>query len=76
MRILPFKKVYMIHGKQRLEWLWVFQPWILSWNAGVLADLDPARFGTPPPPPPTKLSENIILNVLVKMVDTLRSSAY
>ena len=29
-----------------------------------------------PPPPPTKLSENIILNVLVKMVDTLRSSAY
>ena len=26
--------------------------------------------------PPTKLSENIILNVLVKMDDTLRSSAY
>ena len=25
---------------------------------------------------PTKLSENIILNVLVKMDDTLRSSAY
>ena len=27
-------------------------------------------------PPPTKLSENIILNVLVKMDDTLRSSTY
>ena len=27
MRILTFKKVYLIHGKQRLEWLWVFQPW-------------------------------------------------
>ena len=26
--------------------------------------------------PPPKLSENIILNVLVKMDDTLRSSAY
>ena len=33
LRILPFnenfnfkKKVYLIHGKQRLEWLWVFQP--------------------------------------------------
>ena len=26
--------------------------------------------------PPTKLSENIILNVLVKMDDTLRSSAH
>ena len=38
---------------------------ILS-RAGVPADLDP----------PTKLSENIILNVLVKMDDTLRSSAY
>ena len=37
-----------------------------------LADLDPLRgFG-----PPTKLSENIVLNVLVKMDDTLRSSAY
>ena len=34
----------------------------------------PSGFG--PPPPPTKLSENIILNVLVKMDDTLRSSAY
>ena len=44
-----------------------------------LADMDPP----PPRPnlladldPPTKLSENIILNVLVKMDDTLRSSAY
>ena len=35
-------------------------------RAGVPADLDP----------PTKLSENIILNVLVKMDDTLRSSVY
>ena len=38
------------------------------------------RVWTPPPSadldPPTKLSENIILNVLVKMDDTLRSSAY
>ena len=43
------------------------------------------RIWDPPPPgsnpladldPPTKLSENIILNVLVKMDDTLRSSAY
>ena len=31
----------------------------------------------PPPPPPTKLSENIILtSVLVKMDNTLGSSAY
>ena len=39
------------------------------------------RFGPPSedldPPPPTKLSENIILtSVLVKMDNTLRSSAY
>ena len=34
--------------------------------AGVPEDLDP----------PTKLSENIILNILVQMDDTLRSSAY
>ena len=41
-------------------------------------------YGPPPPGPntladldsPTKLSENIVLNVPVKMVDTLRSSAY
>ena len=37
--------------------------------------------GYGPPPsadldPPTKLNENIILNVLVKMDDTLRSNAY
>ena len=56
---------------------------------GVPADLDPLKFGPTgpnpladidPPPwiwtPPTKLSENIILNVLVKMDDTLRSNAY
>ena len=49
MRILTFKKVYMIHGKKRLEWLWLFQPLFLSWNVGVLADLDPPRFGTPTP---------------------------
>ena len=35
----------------------------------------PSGFG-PPPPPPTKLSENIILNLLVKMDDTFRSSAH
>ena len=60
-------------------------------DTGVPADLDPPRFGLPGPnpladmdPPPriwtptplTKLSENIILNVLVKIDDTLRSSAY
>ena len=38
-----------------------------------LADLDPPSADLDPP---TKLSENIILNVLVKMDDTLRSSAY
>ena len=32
MRILTFKKVYLIHGKQRLEWLWIFKPWFLSWD--------------------------------------------
>ena len=25
MRILTFKKVYLIHGKQRLERLWIFK---------------------------------------------------
>ena len=40
---------------------------------GVAADLDPPpRIWTLP----TKLSENIILNFLVKVDDTLRSSAY
>ena len=44
----------------------------------VPADLDPPRFGPPSADldPPTKLNENIILNVLVKMDDTLRSNAY
>ena len=53
-----------------------------------LADMDRGvhirkRIWTPPGPnlladldPSTKLSENIILNVLVKMDDTLRSRAY
>ena len=46
-----------------------FSPGMLvSWRIWTPLDLDP--------PPPTKLSENIILNVLVKMVDTVRSSAY
>ena len=42
----------------------------------------PSGFGQPGPnpladmDPPTKLSENIILNLLVKMDDTLRFSAY
>ena len=41
-------------------------------------DLDPSGFGPPSADldPSTKLSENIILNVLVKMDDTLRSRAY
>ena len=50
MIILTFKKVYLIHGKQRLEWLWVFQPWFLPWYVGVTADLKPPlprRFGLP-----------------------------
>ena len=47
-------------------------------DAGVPVDLDPTRFGPPSADldPPTKLSENIILNVLIKMDDTLRSSAH
>ena len=53
-------------------------------DAGVPADKDPPGPNTladlDPPPriwtPPTKLSENIVLNVPVKMDDTLRSSAY
>ena len=50
--------------------------------AGVLADLDPTRFGPPGPNPladmdlPTELSENIILNVLVEIDNTLHFSAY
>ena len=32
MRSLTFKKVYLIHGKQRLEWVWIFKPWFLSWD--------------------------------------------
>ena len=51
MRILTFKKVYLIHGKQRFEWLWVFKPWFLSWYAGVTANLDPPRIWTPGPNP-------------------------
>ena len=50
MRILTFKKVYLIHGKQRLEWLWVFKPWFQPWNAGVTADLDS---------PPSKSAQRI-----------------
>ena len=53
------------------QWIWTPQ------------DLDPRSkpaSGYGPPSAdldlPTKLSENIILNVLVKMDDTLRSSAY
>ena len=47
-------------------------------DAGVLADLDPPRFGPPSADldPLTKLSENIVLNVPVKMDDTFCSSAY
>ena len=51
MRILTFRKVYLIHGKQRLEWLWVFKPWFQPWNAGVTADLDS--------PPPSKSAQRI-----------------
>ena len=51
-------------------------------GANPLADMDPPPrsngFGPPSADlgPPTKLSENIILNVLVKKDDTLRSSVY
>ena len=47
-------------------------------DAGGPVDLDPTRFGPPSTDldPPTKLSENIILNVLIKLDDTLRSSAH
>ena len=38
-----------------------------------MADMEPPSADLDPP---TKLSENIILNVLVKMDDTLRSRAY
>ena len=50
--------------------------------AGVLAELDPPRFGTPGPnpladmEPPIELSENIIINVLVEIDNTLHFSAY
>ena len=50
--------------------------------AGVLAELDPPRFGTPGPnpladmEPPIELSENIILNVPVEIDNTLHFSAY
>ena len=40
-------RIYLIHGKQRLEWLWVFQPRFLSWNAGITADLNPPRIFDP-----------------------------
>ena len=50
--------------------------------AGVLAELDPPRFGTPGSnpladmEPPIELSENIILNVLVEIDNTLHFSVY
>ena len=44
MRILTFKKVYLIHGKQRLEWLWVLSP---DFNPGMPVS---QRIWTPPPP--------------------------
>ena len=61
-----------------------FSPDFSPGMPGVPADLDPPRFGPPGPNPladsprisSTKLSENIILKVLVKMDDTLRSRAY
>ena len=66
-------------------WLALLQ--ISQHNFTMLWDLSPRSksaggYGPPRPnpladlDPPTKLSENIILNVLVKMDDTLRSSAY
>ena len=57
-------------------------------GAGVLADLDPPRFGPPGPnplavekliknmDPPTELSENIILNFYVEIDNTLHFSVY
>ena len=47
------------------------------WIAGSTSNNSIRRPGVPADlEPPTKLSENIIFNVLVKMDDTLRSSAY
>ena len=43
--------------------------------SGVLADLD-SRLKSTALDPPTELSENIILNVLVEIDNTLRFSAY
>ena len=61
---------YHVTGK--LEWPWNAEfrrhiGLVTAPGPNPLADLDP---------PPTKLGENIILNVLVKMDNTLRSSAY
>ena len=68
-----------------------FSPDFSPGMPGVPADLDPPRFGPPKIwtprsksasgfsadlDPSTKLSENIILKVLIKMDDTLRSRAY
>ena len=70
MSILTFKKVYLIHGKQRLERLWAFQPWFLSCNAGVTADADlPSHLD-----PPNKLSfvSYLVTNSICKLfVDVL-----
>ena len=60
----------------------IWTPWSKSVSGyGLLRSKSASRFGPPSadldPPPPTKLSENIILtSVLVKMDNTLRSSAY
>ena len=54
----------------------IWTPWSKS-AGGYGLPRSKSASGYGPPPPPTKLSENIILtSVLVKMDNTLRSSAY
>ena len=49
MRSLTYKEVYLTHGKQILEWLWVFQPWFLSWMSVSHRIWTPRGFGLPGP---------------------------
>ena len=58
--IPPNTEIWSVSGAIIIDIFWRLE------GAGVPADLDPLP----------KLSENIVLNVLVKKDDTLRSSAY
>ena len=70
----------MVHSR-RLKYAMILRETSVFVTEKILRTLDRcpvSGFGPPSADldPPTKLSENIILNVLVKMDDTLRSSAY